>query len=223
MKKITAVIPVRKGSQRVIGKNLKPFGDTSLLEFKIRNLKKVKLINEIIVNTDWDQAIDIARSLGVNYHDRDPYYASSEVTASDLFEHLGKVTNTDYFAYCPSTSPFVSIETMENAIKIFLESKSFDSVTTVTKVKEFLWLDGKPINYEPSNCPNSQDLPNIQSLNYGFTIVDREVLVKKRSIIGETPFFLETKGIETVDIDTPLDFLIAEQIYSLYLQGIVKI
>ena len=42
--KITAVIPIRKGSERIKDKNLKPFGDTTLLENKIQILKKVSEI-----------------------------------------------------------------------------------------------------------------------------------------------------------------------------------
>ena len=40
--KIAAVIGVRKGSERIVNKNIKPFNDTSLLENKIKTLKKVK-------------------------------------------------------------------------------------------------------------------------------------------------------------------------------------
>ena len=39
--KLTAVIPVRAGSQRVKNKNLKPFADSTLLDIKIETLKKV--------------------------------------------------------------------------------------------------------------------------------------------------------------------------------------
>ena len=40
---IKAVIPVRKGSERVKNKNIKKFGDSSLLENKIKTLKKTKI------------------------------------------------------------------------------------------------------------------------------------------------------------------------------------
>ena len=49
-KKFSALIPVRKGSQRVLNKNIKPFGNSSLLEIKINVLKTVSIIDEIIVN-----------------------------------------------------------------------------------------------------------------------------------------------------------------------------
>ena len=57
--KITAVIPVRKGSQRVPNKNLRAFADTTLLELKIQTLLQVPEIDEIVVNTDSEEAIGI--------------------------------------------------------------------------------------------------------------------------------------------------------------------
>ena len=81
-------------------------------------------------------------------------------------------------------------------------------------MKEFLWLDGKPLNYDKTNAPNSQNLPDIKALNFGFTLVKRESLIRNRNIIGDNPLFITTTGIESIDIDTPLDFYIAERIYE---------
>ena len=58
MKNLTAVIPVRQGSQRVKNKNFKPFAGKSLLEHKIDIIKKLP-VKDIIVNTDSEIAIDI--------------------------------------------------------------------------------------------------------------------------------------------------------------------
>lgn len=57
--KITAVIPIRTGSQRVKDKNLRNFYGTNLMELKIKNLLQVPEIDEIIVNTNSEEAINI--------------------------------------------------------------------------------------------------------------------------------------------------------------------
>jgi len=51
------------------------------------------------------------------------------------------------------------------------------------------------------------------ALNFGVTVVSREDLIKNRNIIGKRPKFVVTSDIEAIDIDTPLDFYIAEQLY----------
>lgn len=212
---IKAVIPIRKGSQRVQNKNLRPFADTTLLESKIKVLKKAGFFDDIIVNTDSEEAIAMAEANGVSWHRREPYYASSACSGSEFFQHLGIVTDCDVFCYCPVTSPFVSVETMMKCKALYEEKmqEGCDCVSTVSDVKEFLWLDGKPVNYDKENAPNSQNLPDVKALNFGFTMVKRESLIKNRNIIGDNPLFVTTSGMESVDIDTPLDFYIAEQIY----------
>lgn len=215
-KKITAVIPIRSGSQRVKDKNLRLFADTNLMELKIQTLLKVPEIDEIIVNTNSTEAINIVNKYyrgGVKTHRREEYYASSECSGSDFFRHLGEVTDTDIFIYCPCTSPFVKPETISKCIYAYKNRGDYDCISTVSGIKEFLWLDGKPINYDPLNAPNSQNLPDVVALNFGVTVIGKEDLIRNRNIIGKHPNFIKTTDIEAIDIDTPLDFYIAEQIY----------
>lgn len=211
--KVTAVIPIRKGSERVKDKNLKLFGDSSLLEYKIDNLLQVSNIDEIIVNTDSEIAIEIAISKGISYHRREDYYASSKCTNSEFLEHLGKVTDTDIFAYCPCTTPFIKPSTIEHSINVFLKDTEHDSLATVSPVKEFLWLDSNPINYERDKQPNSQNLPDIYALNFGLNLISKENLIKFKNIVGVSPDFVLTSKLEGLDIDTPLDFFMAQQIF----------
>lgn len=222
--KITAVIPIRKGSQRVKDKNLRPFAGTTLMEAKIDMLLQVDILDEIIVNTNSDEAIAIVnekyKNTKVKVHRREEYYASSQCSGSEFFKHLGEVTDTDVFVYTPCTSPFVKPQTITDCIHKFKEQQECDCVATVSNVKEFLWEDGKPLNYDPNNAPNSQNLPDIVALNFGATVVGRDTLIANSNIIGKKPCFVITDEIEQVDIDTPLDFYLAEQMYiKLIIQG----
>lgn len=216
--KITAVIPIRKGSQRVKDKNLRPFANTTLLDNKLKMLLQVPELDSIVVNTNSEAAIELVEleyaNTKISYHRREEYYASSQCSGSEFFRHLGETTNTDIFVYAPCTSPFIKPETVSKCIKKYLENRdTCDCIATVSSIKEFMWLNGKPINYDPLNAPNSQNLPNIVALNFGTTVTSKEDLIKNRNIIGKHPMFVETTDIEAIDIDTPLDFYIAEQIY----------
>lgn len=217
--KITAVIPIRSGSQRVKDKNLRAFADTNLMELKIKNLLQVPELTSIVVNTNSELAIEIVNKSyrgggGVTTHRREEYYASSQCSGSEFFRHLGEVTDTDLFVYCPCTSPFIKPETVSQCINQFISTSDYDCLATVSSVKEFLWLDGDPMNYDPAHAPNSQDLPDVVALNFGVTVVRKEDLIKNSNIIGKNPQFVKTSDIESIDIDTPLDFYIAEQLYK---------
>ena len=87
---ISAIIPVRKGSIRVKNKNIRSFGDTNLLERKIKILKKVKGIDEIIVSSDCDKMLSVAEKLGVLTHTREKFYASSSCSAYQYYNYMAK-------------------------------------------------------------------------------------------------------------------------------------
>lgn len=211
--KMTAVVAVRKGSQRVPNKNIKPFGDTSLLELKLRILKKVPNIDEIIVNTDSKEMLEIGKKFDVKVVEREPYFASSMATNSEFHGHIGETTDTDYIFLAPVCSPFISVKKHQEAIELFMNS-DWDSLTSTSLVKGHLWLDGNPINYDLNNVPNSQDLPDIEMLNYGITIVDKHIMAKKSRVVGDKPGFLVLNELEGIDINTPLEFKVAEIIYN---------
>ena len=212
---ITAIIPVRKGSQRVKNKNIKPFGNSSLLEIKLKSLLKLKKwnkIQEIIVTSDCDKMLSLANNLNVKTHKREKYYASSEATNSEFFGDLAKIGSNPWILYSPVTSPVMSFETYNEVLTKF-KSKPANIVTTSLQ-KHHMWLDGKPLNYDIKNSPNSQDLPDIFSINYGISLIKRKDMLYYKNIITETPTFVLLDEIEGVDIDTELDFEFANYLYK---------
>lgn len=211
--KMTAVVAVRAGSQRIKNKNIRPFSDTNLLELKLQLLIKVKNIDEIIVNSDSDAMLKIAEKYNVKAQKREAYFASSEATNSDFHKHIGEVTSSDFIFLAPVCSPFISVKRHEEAIDLFLNSDC-DSLTSCELVKGHLWLDGKPINYSLENIPNSQDLPDIKKLNYGISIIEKKSMIKRKSVVGLNPKFIVIDEIESTDIDDPVTFKTAEVLYE---------
>jgi CMP-N-acetylneuraminic acid synthetase/phosphoglycolate phosphatase-like HAD superfamily hydrolase len=215
MKNLIALIAVRAGSQRVKNKNIRSFAHSNLLEIKIKQLKKVKQLDEIIVNSDCDKMLEIARKNGVTAVKREERYAGNEVGMSEVYEHFSEVTEAAHIMYANVTNPLVEAENYEEAIsRYFSNIDKNDSLASCHPIKEFLWKDGEALNYDTKNQPRSQDLPDIVALNFAISILPREVMRKKRNIIGETPTFFALNEIESIDIDTELDFYLAEKLYE---------
>ena len=213
--KITAIIAVRKGSERVKDKNIKPFNDTSLLENKIKTLLKVKNLDNIIVSSDCVKMLSLAKTLGVETHLRDPYYTSNECPGSENLKHLAEQTDSDYILYTPVTSPLVKPKTYEDIINKFRGfGEEYDSIISVNYLKDFLWSQDGPLNYDPTNCPKSQDLKSIFKLNFGACLLERETMIKNQYVVGDKPYWYELEELEGIDVDVPFDFSIAELIYE---------
>ena len=216
-KNLVAVVPARKGSQRVKNKNFKSFCGKSLLIRKIEVLKKIKQINEIIINTDSDEAIKIAKDSGVSFKKREKYFASSECSNSEFWSHIAEKTDSSFIMFTNCTSPLIKEETYKKIIDKFEASKSKnDSINTVTEIKDYLYLNNKPINFNPNKAPNSQDLPEVVRLNFAVNILPKELMFKKKSLIGNNPLFYKLDEIEGFDINTNYEFEFAEYLFKKY-------
>ncbi len=212
MKKLTAVIPVRQGSQRVKNKNFRSFAGKSLLEHKIEIVKQLP-VDDIIINTDSENAIEIAQQYGINYFRREPYYASSECTNSEYHEYLAKVTEAENILIAQVTAPLIKLETFKEGIDIYFNSNSH-SLMSVKDIKEFIWYKDNTVNYSLDYAPNSQDLPDYFAPTFGLILVNREAMLKSRNFICSNPYFYKVSQTESIDIDTSLDFEFAEFLFK---------
>ena len=97
---IIAMVPIRAGSTRVPNKNIRKFADTSLLELKLKVLKKVKGITQVIVSTDCQIAAEIANKQNVKVQWRNKYYAGSEITNDQHWLHIAQTTPGDIVFLC---------------------------------------------------------------------------------------------------------------------------
>ena len=219
MNKLVAVVPIRKGSQRVKHKNFKPFGGKNLLIHKIEILKKLDYVDEIIINTDSDKAISLAKKLGVKYFKRDAYFASSQCVNSEFWKNVADNTKSEFIMFTNCTSPLIKLSTYKEIISLskkFIEKNKFDSLNTVTEIKEFLFKDNKPINFKLNKTPNSQNLPNIVKLNFAINILKTKQMSSGKSLIGKMPYLHKLNEVEGLDINTEYEFLFAEYLYKYY-------
>ena len=210
---LKALIPVRAGSERVKNKNIKPFAGASLLEIKINQLLRIDKVDEVCVNSECDEMLEIASKLGATPVKRDPFFATSSVPMNDVYEDFAKNIDADHVLYTNVTSPLVSDKTYIDCIDKYFSLTDHDSLNTVTLLKENLWLDGKPINYDPSSHPRSQDLPDIVYLNFAISIIPRKLMLRHKNIIGRKFFPYILGKIESVDIDDIDDFDLAEVLF----------
>ena len=213
-KVIKALIPVRSGSKRVANKNIRPFANSNLLEIKIKQLQRIKELDGIVVNSNDDEMLSIARSLGCEAVKRDEYYAGDNVT-NEMYKNIAENCNSDIIMYTNVTSPMIEDSTISKLIQCYFDNcNEYDSVNTAHYIKEFMWLDGKPINYELDKTPKSQDLPNIMALNFAINLIDRQRLIDISHYVGKKPYLYTIDRVEAIDIDDMIDFEFAEFMYK---------
>jgi CMP-N-acetylneuraminic acid synthetase len=226
--KIIGLIPARKGSKRIIGKNMALLGGKPLLQRAIETAKASwfrKIFDEIVVSTDWKECADLAKSLGVGYIMR-PSEISQELSHDyEWVKHaLDIYTGFDLFIILRPTSPFRTMATIERALYNFEWSvDKSDSLRAVSKTsahprKSWIIDGGWMIPYQASKSINgfppydmaTQVLGEVYCQNGCIHIARTDVLKRFGNVSGEkiAPFF--TIGYEGVDINTRDDLQYAE-------------
>lgn len=210
---ITVIIPCRKGSQRVKNKNFKKFANSSLLEIKLKQAKKLDL--PIVINSDSKVAEQLSKKYNVKFNLRPSYFASSQCNGSEHYEYLANSVTTEYLMILQTTAPLITNKTINNCLAKFSENiNDYDSLITVQHIKKHTWYDGKPLNYDLKNAVNSQDLKNITFPTFGVIICKTESLKKCKNVITNNCLFYPIDDIESIEIDTNLEFEISELLYK---------
>ena len=213
--KIHAIIPVRSGSRRVMDKNVRPFAQGNLLKIKIQQLLTVPEICSVCVNSNDEEMLELAGDLGAIAYQRDPYYASDSIPMSEVYRNMVEPLECDVVCYATVTTPFIDAVDFSRLIKEYIDCRGeHDSVHTSSRVFDFLRQDGKALNYNPECFPRSQDLPNIQKLVFGAAVIERSLMICRKSSLGAKPKLHEVSQLKAMDIDSPLDFEIAEHLYQ---------
>ena len=218
--RIVALVPMRHHSERVPGKNYRPFAGRPLYHHIIDTLLACPLLEEVVVDTD-SPVITKDASLHfpqVRLLERPQHLRAGTVAMNDVLLHDVSQVEADYYLQTHSTNPLLHTATITEAIRRFLDSlPAYDSLFSVTSVQTRLWDDqGRAINHDPAILLRTQDLPPVYEENSCLYLFSRSTLETRRNRVGERPLLFEIDRLEAWDIDEELDFRVAE---TLYLEG----
>ena len=211
--KTVALVPIKMNNERVPGKNTKLLCDgTPLIQMILHALQGASEIDEIYVYCSNEQIKDYIIP-GVNYLKRDEKYDTAQADVNDMFRTFSLSVPADIYVLAHATAPFLKSESINKAVQA-VKTGEYDSAIAVRKMQEFLWHDGKAVNYDPLRIPRTQDLEPLYVETTGMYVFTKNVIQNRRSRIGEKPYLQVVSAIEATDINNPDDFIIADAIYS---------
>lgn len=211
MKKV-AFVPIRLNSQRVEGKNLRELGGRPLMTYLLRSLVAAKNIDKVYVYCS-NPAICACLPEGVEFLQRDERLDSNTTLGEEIYDAFTAQVDADIYILAHATSPFIRTATIEDAVAR-VESGEYDSAFSAERVQTFAWWEGKPLNYSLEHIPRTQDLEPIYVETSAFFVFQKGVWRTLHRRIGERPYTAVTDRIESMDIDNPDDFLLAEAIVA---------
>jgi CMP-N-acetylneuraminic acid synthetase len=207
------LIPIKLNNQRFPGKNTKLFFDGTPLIHLIQHVcLNTKTIDEIYVYCS-DEAICDYLLGGVKFLKRPGYLDDNKANSNDIIREFIKAVDANIYVETHATAPFTNSESIDDCVRQ-VETGEFDSAFLAKSCHEFLWQNGKPLNFDVQNFPRTQDLPVIFQEAPGAYVFLKETFEKYNRRVGLNPYIHEVDAFEAIDIDYPVDFDIANAIYK---------
>lgn len=215
LKDFIVIIPARGGSKRIPNKNIKLLNKKPLVAHSIEYSLKFFSKDRIWINSDSQEILNIGISYGINCYERTKELAKDDSKSIDVLKDQLKNINVDfkYVVLLQPTTPLRPDDLFEMAIDI-LNSNKINSLFTVSpldkKFGKFQKNKFIPLNYNFGQ--RSQDLNELFFEN-GLLYITSKDLILTEKILDKNSYPMITRGIEsTIDIDTEIDFQIAELI-----------
>ena len=217
-----AIIPARSGSKGITDKNIKNLCGKPLIAYTIESALRSEVFDEVMVSTDSEAYAEIARKYGASV----PFLRSSENssdTASswDMIEEvLNKYKDVnkcfDTFCLLQPTSPLRTAENIIEAYKIYQDKASFAVVSVCEAEHSPLWCGHLPESCEFDGFISVENMGQRQAggkfyrLNGAIYIVNVERFGRDRFLYQKGSYAYIMKQEQSVDIDTEIDFKLAE-------------
>lgn len=231
MPTIVAFIPARSNSKRIPGKNVKQFRGHPLIAYTIAPALSSEIFLDVIVSTDSPATREIAVAYGAS----GPFLRPEEISGDSspdiewvrhaLLALRERGDLPDAFAILRPTSPFRTAQTIRRAWRQFVEDGKADSLRAIEKCSQHpakMWRVNEsrmtPVMHNPEQRAtpwhSSQyvSLPEIYVQNASLEMAWTAVPLDKGTIAGDAIMPFLSEGYEGFDLNTPEDWMIAEQL-----------
>lgn len=219
--RIVAVMPIKLRNERLPGKNTMLLGDKPLLQYELLSLLETHLLDDIVVYCS-DEAVVPYLPAGIRFLKRPKELDLPSSNFTQIFSQFKHDVDADIYVYAHATAPFITEKTMRECIGA-VKGGAYDSAFCAANIQDFLWQNGRPLNFDAENLPRSQDLQPIYRETSGVYVFTKDVFEKYHRRIGIKPYIKEVTYREAVDINTAEDFQLAESMLETDSQGRIRV
>lgn len=220
--RVTALLPMKAHSARVTSKNFREIAGKPLFRWILDTLLSSDVIDRVVINTDArtilaDHGLQDGEAEGrVMIRDRKAEICGDFVSMNLVLADDVASVPSDIYVMTHTTNPLLRTSTVDTMVRRYLDLKTAgeaDSLFTVNRHQtRFYTPEGAPINHDPDNLVRTQDLPPYFEENSVFYVFDADSFARTGARIGARPSMFVTPPLESVDIDEPEDWFMAESL-----------
>jgi CMP-N-acetylneuraminic acid synthetase len=218
---LIAVLILKAHSARVPRKNFRLLGDRPLFRWVLDTLLSLPELDRVVLDTDARrelEAVGLPATPRLELRDRPEALRGDHVTANTLLAALLPQVPARRYLMTHVTNPFLSADTIRRAIAAFEAAEArgeADALVSVTTHRaRFFRADGSPLNHDPGALRPTQELEPLYEENSNLYLFTPASFAHTGRRTGARPLLFPTPRHESVDIDEPEDWALAERIAS---------
>jgi CMP-N-acetylneuraminic acid synthetase len=215
-KRIVALLPMKAHSERVPGKNFRPIAGKPLVKWILDALLEVDTVTKVVINTDARELLEeigVVDSDRVLIRDRKQELCGDMVSMNLILQDDIAAVGADSYLMTHTTNPLISAATLRDAIAHVEENDEADSLFSVNRIQtRFYKGDGEAVNHDPDNLVRTQDLEPWFEENSCLYLFSQSSFAETGARIGKQPMMYETPPLESLDIDEPHEWFLAEAV-----------
>jgi CMP-N,N'-diacetyllegionaminic acid synthase len=223
---VCVLIPARGGSKGIPGKNIKFLGEKPLIQYTLDAAGACFTPEQIVVSTDDSEIKNVAEEMGQPIRALRPEsLAQDDTPTAAVIEYeleqwrLAQGSYPEHVVLLQATSPFRSGDHLGEAWERYRSSRA-DMLVSVRASKQnpyynlFEEQNGYLQKSKEGTFTRRQDCPPVWELN-GAIYIFRTDRFLDVGMEGMHKIKYEMSEIDSIDIDSPLDWMIAECLISL--------
>lgn len=202
-------------SQRVKGKNFRPLHGKPLFRWILDTLLAIEDVDLVVINTDARSILaenGLTDSDRVMIRDRKPEICGDTVSMNLILADDIAAVPADTYLMTHTTNPLLTPGTVTDALAAYRQavaSGAGDSLFTVNRIQtRFYRGDASPVNHDPANLIQTQDLEPWFEENSNLYIFSGDSFAQTEARIGAKPVLFEMDKVEAADIDTEADWAV---------------
>lgn len=220
----TAFIFARGGSKGVVDKNIRVVAGKPLIAHTILCALGSKYVKRVVVSTDSEKIIEVARNFGAEILLRPNEFATD--TSPELLSWKHAISAYDsklssLFISLPATSPLRTPDDVDRSIEKFLAS-NYDVQFGITPSHRNPYLNMVKINKNEtleivipgSSAVRRQDVPKVYDVTTSVYVAHTNYVLSCESIMQGAVGYIEIPSERSLDIDTEFDLYLADLILS---------
>ena len=141
MNNFAVIIPAQEKNRYHELGDIAPFGDTTLLEWKIAQCKEFIRSSQIYINSESKNIEEIAIRSNVNFIEREPRLNYIDMVMRSIYK-----VKEDNIIWINCTTPFLNSKSYKTMANVFLDNK-IDSLIAVHKKNDYIFFQDRRLNF----------------------------------------------------------------------------